>query len=75
VALIAAPIESKFIIALAEECFYIVDLWLLKIMGKVSPKKESYARFQSGSISGDLKLKILDGNNRSYTIEVSRLFS
>lgn len=74
VALIAAPIQSKFIIALAGECFYIVDCWLLKIMGKVIPKKESYARFQGGSISNDLKLQIYDGNNRSYTLDVSTLF-
>lgn len=43
-------------------------------MGKVSPKKETYARFRSGSIQKDLKLIILDGNNRSYTIDVSSIF-
>lgn len=75
VALIAAPVEAKFVIALAEESFYIVDLWLLKIMGKVSPKKESYARFRGGKILDHLDLELFDGNNRCYTIDVSALFS
>ena len=35
-ALAAPPIECKFIIALAEESFLIVDCWLLRVVGQVA---------------------------------------
>lgn len=51
VAIVAPLGECRFVIALAEEAFYIVDCWLLKILTKVVPKKEAYARFRCGSIN------------------------
>ena len=33
-----------------------VDIELLSIVGKVSPKKETFARFRGGSISDKLEL-------------------
>jgi hypothetical protein len=39
VALVAPSGECRFLVALAEEAFYLVDCWLLKILGKVVPRK------------------------------------
>lgn len=39
IALIAPSTECRFLIALAEEAYYIVDCWMLKILTKVVPKK------------------------------------
>ena len=39
VALVAPRGECRFLVALAEEAFYIVDCWQLRVVGKVSPKK------------------------------------
>jgi hypothetical protein len=44
-------------------------------MGKVTPKKESYARFLAGTISDTLELHIQDGNNRDYAMDLSALFA
>lgn len=56
IALVAPAVECRFIVALAEEAFYIVDCWMLRILKKVVPKKEAYARFKGGSFTDKLEL-------------------
>jgi len=59
----------------AGESIYIVDCWILKIVGKLVPKKESYARFRGGIISEKGILELWDGNNRAYNIDFSSLLA
>ena len=73
--ILAAPLESKFVVALAEESFYVVDLWLLKIVGKVAPRKEGFARFRGGRIDEHLQLEIFDNCNRSYYTDLTPIFA
>jgi hypothetical protein len=75
VALVAPTCECRFLIALAEEAFYVVDCWLLKILTKVVPKKEAYARFKGGSFNEQNELEISDGNNRAYRYPLHSLLT
>ena len=75
IALIAPKGQCRFIIALAEESFYVVDCWVLKFWTKVVPKKQAYARFKGGSINAANELELFDGNNRSYKYSLNPLFN